>query len=249
MGENIGAAARAMANFGLSELRIVSPRDGWPNDKALANAAGALDQGLVSVQVFDDLKQAIADCHFVLGTSARSRDMVKPVYPPREAVSEVQARASGQLCALMFGPERTGLTNDHLVLCHGFIHVPTQPDFASLNLAQCVLLMCYEMSSKFLHPDESQDAELLSANSLVALDPDFHRDANNKDLPATQKNLEEFLSRLEGELEQGGFFKSEGLKPTMLRSIRNMFTRGALSDQEVRTLHGIVSCLVKNQSK
>ena len=144
MGENIGAAARAMMNFGVHDLRLVAPRDGWPNERAHAMAAGAFEI-MPPVQVFDTLSAATADLHFILGTSARPRDMVKPTYTPRKAVQESLPRhAQGQRIGILFGAERTGLLNDEITACHGIITIPTNPDFPSLNLGQSVLLMAYE---------------------------------------------------------------------------------------------------------
>ncbi len=225
MGENIGGAARAMLNFGLTELRLVAPRDGWPNQKAIDMSAGAL-QKMPEVAVFASLAEALADLNFVLATTARSRDMVKPVFEPQTALAEIGARsASGQKTGILFGRERTGLENDEIAACQGIVTIPTNPDFWSLNLAQSVLLMGYEW--------------LKLGNDMPARHFD-HGDS----FPVPQEKLEEFLTRLEGELETGGFFKSPDLRPTMQRNIRNMFTRPDLSDQEVKTLHGIISALI-----
>lgn len=220
MGENIGAAARAMFNFGLTDLRLVSPRDGWPNVEAECNASGALEENCVSVQVFENLEDAISDLHFVLATTARSRDLVKTVYTPSSAAREF--RGNGLKSAIVFGEERAGLTNDHITLCNGIITIPTNPDFSSLNLGQSVLLACWEWFNA-----EEQAAP------------------QNENVPAEKEKLTEFLNRLENELDAADFFKSEGLKPTMIRNIRSIFTRNDLTDQEVRTLHGILSAFTK----
>lgn len=223
MGENIGAAARAMLNFGLTDLRLVKPRDGWPNDRAIAMSAGAFEH-LGEPQIFDTLKDAIADLQFTYATSARRRDMVKPVFTPQGAVEDIGAKRTG----FVFGPERTGLANDDIALCNALIHVPTNPDFASINLAQSVLLLAYELSKA---NDDSAPRTLAYGDSEA--------------VPTAQ--LEEFLTRLEGELETAKFFKEQNLKPTMLRNIRAMFTRAELSTQEVKTLHGMVSALIKKK--
>ncbi|MFP4314299.1 MAG: RNA methyltransferase [Alphaproteobacteria bacterium] len=220
MGENIGAAARAMFNFSLTDLRLVSPRDGWPNVEAERNASGALEQGCVHVQVFDNFEDSIADLHYVLATTARPRDLVKDVYAPSKAVMHANAKASKT--GLVFGGERAGLSNDHIALCNAIITFPTNPDFSSLNLGQSVLLCAWEW---FRAQDHAKP----------------HRD----NLPAEKEKLHEFLNRLENELDHADFFKSEGLKPTMIRNIRAMFTRAELTDQEVRTLQGILSAFTK----
>lgn len=227
MGENIGASARAMLNFGLSDLRLVAPRDGWPSDEAVRNSAGALGaDNRVRVQVFKTLGDAISDLHFVLATTARRRDLVKDVYTPTSAATSVQERiAVEQNCGFVFGGERSGLDNDDIALCQGIITIPTNPDFSSLNLGQAVLLQCWEIF-------RAQESELKTA-------------VQNENTPAPQGQLDELLNRLEKELESADFFKSAGLKPTMLRNIRSMFTRSDLTEQEVRTLHGILSAFTK----
>jgi tRNA/rRNA methyltransferase len=222
MGENIGAAARAMFNFNLRDLRLVAPRDGWPNIEAERNAAGALEH--LQLSVFETLEEAIADLGFVLATTARPRDMVKDVYTPPAAV-EAFAKRAPTPCGFVFGAERTGLLNDHLALCHGIITIPTNPDFSSLNLGQSVLLMAWEWM-------RAQD------NSA----PIQHHNESNRPVP--QEQMEEFFKRLESELEDGGFFKAQDLKPVMQRNIRNMVLRAELSDQELRTFHGIISALI-----
>ncbi len=230
MGENIGTAARAMLNFGLTDLRLVSPRDGWPNDRAITTAAGAFDQ-MQNVQVFDNFSDAIADCHYVFATTARARDMVKPVYSPSDAVTETKKRkAEKQNVAIAFGAERTGLLNEEICQCQAILTFPVNPDFASLNLGQAVLVMAYEyMKSTHETPDPSLN---ISENP-----------------PAPQREIDSFLTRLEADLENKRFFRSEGLKPTMIRNIKNIFTRADITDQEVRTLHGILSALRGNKTK
>jgi len=221
MGENIGAAARAMSNFGFTDLRIVNPRDGWPNERAEAMAAGAFDI-MPPVQVFDSLQEAVCDLHYILGTTARPRDMVKPVYTPAQAVESCKAREdAGQKTGILFGAERTGLLNDEITACHGIITIPTAPDFSSLNLGQSVLLLAYEWIRN-LHKDGV---------------------ASNIPLPASLEERENLLNRLTNELEDMRFFRNPDLAPTMMRNVRNIFTRADLTEQEIRTLHGVISAL------
>lgn len=217
MGENIGWAARAMLNFGLTDLRIVSPRDGWPNEAATANAAGAFD--IITPHVFENFEDAVADLEFLYATTARTRDMVKPVFDPKEAMEKTFA--SDAATGFVFGRERTGLENHHVALCHAIIHVPTNPDFFSLNLAQAVLLIGYEY---ILHKGTKVSAR--------------HE-------PAPHGQMLELIKRLEGELDAGGFFRTEEQKPTMINNIRNMLLRAEMTEQEVRTFHGMITALRK----
>ncbi len=226
MGENIGATARAMFNFGLRDLRLVAPRDGWPSLEADRNSAGALDQ-MPSVEVFDTLQEAIADLEFVLATTARPRDMVKDVFTPQSAVAQLQS--SPLKSGIIFGGERAGLSNDHVALCQGIITIPTNPDFTSLNLGQSVLLVAWEWLRAL---DSTPAIEMPLGNSH----------------PAAQDKLEEFYIRLESELEEGRFFKAPDLKPTVARNIRTMLSRKGFTDQELRTFHGILSALTRKKT-
>lgn len=223
MGENIGAAARAMLNFGLSDLRLVSPRDGWPNQRAADMAAGALE-AMPPVQVFDTLAEAIADLQVVYATTARPRDMIKPVFTPKAAAIEASQHAE-QAHGFVFGAERTGLTNDEVALCQHIIQIPVNPDSSSINLGQAVLLIAYEL---FQAKDDTPPRALEHGDSA----------------PATHGDFESFFGRLEDALEDGGFFSAPELRPTITRSIRNIFTRGQPSVQEVNTLQGILSALI-----
>lgn len=230
MGENIGAAARGMLNFGLSDLRIVAPRDGWPNEKAVEMAAGAFEI-MPEPRVFATLAEALADLHCVYATTARPREMVKPVFTPFAAAADLtRRRGEGQKTGLVFGGERAGLSNDDVALCQNIVTVPVNPNFSSLNLGQAVLLMAYEV----LQADSKHAAPALNP----ALD-------HGKSLPAPQALLDSFLGRLLAELERGNFFRSAGLRPTMERNIRNMFTRADLSEQEVKTLQGVITALTR----
>ncbi|MCF8495816.1 MAG: RNA methyltransferase [Alphaproteobacteria bacterium] len=231
MGENIGAAARAMLNFGLTDLRIVAPRDGWPNQAAIDMAAGALER--MEARIFETLPEALADCHYVYGTTARMRDMAKPVFLPRQAIPDSRARAQeAQKTAFVFGPERAGLTNDDLSLCHAALTIPVNPEFPSINLAQAVLAVGYEWS-----------CETESENFKAFIPP------QDVQAPASHAQLENLFSRLESALDQGAFFRSEDLRPTMRRSLRNMLLRMGLSAQDVQTFHGIIKALAGVQKR
>ena len=222
MGENIGAAARAMLNFGLTDLRIVEPRDGWPNVKAVNAAAGAIEV-IDAVRVFDTAAEAIADLTHVFATTARPRDLLKPVTTPRAAVADMRAwDAAGERSGVLFGRETMGLDNDTLTLADAIIEVPTNPAFASLNLAQAVLLMGYEWLQSSVEPAEP------------VIRPGGTR-------PATRAELQTFFDHLERELDACGFLRNKEKRPAMVRNIRNLFLRTGLFEQELRTLHGIVS--------
>ena len=225
LGENVGAAARAMLNCGLSDLRLVGPRDGWPSSKARAMASGA-DAVLDGARLFDTVAEAVADLQCVFAATARHRDMVKHEVTPTEAVAEARRRgAAGERCGILFGRERIGLTNDEVVLADAVLHVPLNPAFRSLNLAQAVLLVAWEWLRA---GDETPPRVRIEAG---------HR-------RAARQELLSFFDHLEVALDASGFFKVEEMRPSTVRSIRNLFTRAELTDQEVRMLHGIVTALV-----
>lgn len=229
LGENIGATARAMLNCGLLELRLVKPRDGWPNPTAEAMASGAIEV-LEGAKLYDTIQEAIGDLDFVLATTARSRDQVKDAYTPKGAVAKLRWHiAAGGRAGILFGPERAGLLNDDVALADAIVHVPLNPAFASLNLAQAVLILGYEW---FQSGDETPDETLVGTV-----------------IPASHEEREFFFTRLERELEEAGFLFPPHLVPTIRRNLRNMFTRARLTDQDVRTLHGVVTALVKKQGK
>ena len=228
MGENIGAAARAMANFNLSDLRLVNPRDGWPSKIAEANSVGAFDF-LKPVQVFENTADALKEFHTVYATTARPRDMRKNVFTPREAVKNIRgAMQENKKSAILFGRERAGLDNDDIALAHHIITVPTNENFASLNLAQSVLLMSYE----FLRAQDKTTPKEMPVGDSV---------------PATHEETNELMDRLEQELENHHFFRNPDMRPTMMRNIRNMFLRSEITEQEARTFHGIISALIGNK--
>jgi tRNA/rRNA methyltransferase len=224
LGENIGTSARAMLNGGLVDMRLVRPRDGWPNEKAVSAASGA-DTVLESARLFENTASAIADCHRVYATTARRRDMIGSVLTPRHAASDMrEAIGRGQRCAVLFGAERRGLTNDDISHSDAIIEVPLNPSFSSLNLAQAVLIIAYEW---FQAGQPKPDSLLRLGNTR----------------PATKSELMGFFEHLEGELDRCGFLQVKEKRPTMVRNIRNLFQRAQLSEQEVRTLRGIVTGL------
>lgn len=227
MGRNIGSSIRAMVNCGLTHLRLVSPRDGWPDQEAIDLSSGGMNH-MTEIEVFDTLEDALADCHYVLGTTARRRDMVKDVYTAKSAAEKIKANLSEKSkTALLFGPERTGLLNDDIAHCHGVITIPLNPDFSSLNLAQAVLLVAYEWS-------QARDDDIIKSHEYLTGDS----------YPAEQKDVQDFLERLMSEIDDGNFFRNSDVRPHMERNITNLFTRARPTDQEIKTLHGIVSALI-----
>lgn len=219
LGENIGAVARAMMNCGLTALRLVDPRDGWPNASAWPMAAGA-DDVLEKTQVFDDLAGARADLHRIYATTARPRGMNKPVLDPRAAAAALREdAANGAKCALLFGAERSGLDNDEVAASDVIVTAPLNPAFSSLNLAQAVLLSAWEW--RMADPPPPAEPQEL----------------------ATHDELDGLFDHLEGALDERGFFKTEDKKPRMVRNLRAMLLRSGLNAQEVRTWRGVVSCL------
>ncbi len=227
MGENIGAAARAMLNFGLDRLRLVNPRDGWPNSRAVAMASGAgrvLDQ----IQVSQTTDEALADLNFVFATTARKRDLTKAVMSPEAAMKHARAlMASGQKVGIMFGPERAGLENDDIVRANAFISVPVNPAFASLNLAQSVLLLAYEWRRL-----AGQEDELLDLS---------------KSRFAEAGEVQAFIQHLQKRLDDVGFFFPESKRISMIENLQNMFGRLPLTDVDVKTLHGIIKAIAERR--
>jgi tRNA/rRNA methyltransferase len=230
LGENIGTAARAMYNAGLTELRLVAPRNGWPNPHAIKPAAGAACV-LDGVKVYDDLRAATQDLNILYATTARQRDMTKPAYTAKGAAIQISQNLQSQnKVGILFGPERTGLNNDDLSHVDAVINIPLNPGYTSLNLAQAVLLVSYEWYQLQI---DSKESELKSASG------DY----------ATKEELYHFFDHLEKELDRVGFWRVEEKRPVMVRNIRNIFLRAPLTAQEVRTLHGIISDLVNPYSK
>jgi tRNA/rRNA methyltransferase len=230
LAENIGATARAMLNCGLTELRLVSPRPDWPSERARANSAGA-DAVLEAAVLHRSVAEATADLQRVYATTGRARDLTKLVMTPPQAVAEMRAELGrGERVGVLFGPERSGLVNDDVAIADAVIAVPLNPAFSSLNLAQAVLIVAYEW---FKAGD---------ATPPVALH-------HNSSPPATKAHLTSFLGRLEAELDDCGFLRNLEMRPAMVRNIRALFGRAELTDQEVRTLHGILTELVTKRLK
>lgn len=226
LGENIGTTARAMLNCGLMDLRLVNPRD-WPSDKALSAASGA-DIVLEKSQVYSDIPASIADIHYVFALTARSRDQVKPVMTIRQAMHKWQNIAQeGYKSAFVFGPERTGLSNEDLSYCDMVVEIPLNPGFCSLNLAQAVLLVGYE----WLSFQQAQDAAL--PETIPLGDTRW----------ATKAEMTHFLQMLESRLEEGNFWRVPEKRHVIVQKIRNLFQRLPLTQQEVQILFGIIACL------
>ena len=232
MGENIGAAARAMKNCALSDLRLVAPRDGWPNPAAEPMAASGKDI-IHAARLYDSLAEACHDVDLLLATSARPRDLAKPVIGPRDGaemiLSHHEASAARQ-AAFLFGAERSGLDNDELSLADVVIQANLNPEGSSLNLAQAVMMMAWEWRAAMLQHNAVQEAfEAVSEDELASVqERDF------------------FFSRLEGMLDEKGFFTSPEMAPVVKRNLRTFFTRGRPTTQELRTLHGVMSVLSRN---
>jgi tRNA/rRNA methyltransferase len=231
LGENIGMAARAMLNCGLADMRLVAPRDGWPNPAAVAAASGAT-LVLDNARVFDTTQEAIADLNLVYASTARVRGMVKPVVTPRRAADEIRtAHASGDRAGILFGPEAKGLNNDDVALSDAILMAPLNPGFSSLNLAQAVLLIGYEW---FQAGVDVPDRELVMPTDTR---------------PANKQELAYLYEHLESELDACGFLHVEEKRPIMVRNLRNMLQRADLTEQEVRTLRGVIVGLVQGKRR
>ena len=222
LGENIGTAARAMMNCGLDDLRLVAPRDGWPSAKAVAAASGA-DRVLEKARLYPDVPSAIAGLVRLYASTARERMMVKRAVTPRLAAAEMRAYlAAGEPCGVLFGPERTGLLNDEMALADTVLTVPLNPGFSSLNLAQAVLVVGYEWFT-------------------ALADPAAERMHLGRSRPAKKAELLSFFGHLEEALDESGFLRSEDKRPSMMRNLKNLFQRAQCTEQELRTLHGVLT--------
>ena len=228
MGENIGSAARAMLNFGLENMRVVAARDGWPSQSAVATASGAgrvLDQA----RHFSSFHDAVGDCHFVFATTARGRDLTKPVYDPKKAMKIAFEKISdGQNVGIIFGPERAGLENTEVVRSNALITVPVNPNFSSINLAQTVLLLSYEwFLATDIYEENSSNTRKTSVASIL--------------------EIEQLSLQYENELEKIGFFFPEEKATSMKSTLRNIWSRLPLTVSDVRAFHGILRHLLKRR--
>jgi tRNA/rRNA methyltransferase len=221
LGENIGKAARAMLNFGLTDLRLVSPRDGWPNPDAGPAASGA-DAVLAGARVFDRIADATADCAHVYATTVRRRGVTKPVLTPQEAAASVRT-APGR-SAFLFGPERSGLETDDVAIARAIVTVPINPEFGSLNLAQAVILLAYEWSK----------GETLAQPTRIDMEP-----------PAPQDELDGMIGHLDGILEEAGYFFPPDRAAVDRRQLRTILTKPGWSAGEVRTLRGVLRSIAR----
>lgn len=224
MGENIGAAARVMGNFGLSDLRIVAPRDGWPNPAAETMSAGAFESGVVTPTVYETLDEAVSELHFLLATTARQRGMEKPVHSTRTGVDALM-KAAGKT-GVLFGAEKSGLPNDAVVMCDAILTYPVNREFASLNLAQAVGVFAHAFA----------DAEATEEVTGV-------------DMPADRKELLGMMEHFEDELDRAGFFFPAQKKDVMVQNLRNAFTRSGWTAQETRTFRGAIKALALGRGK
>jgi tRNA/rRNA methyltransferase len=230
MGENIGAAARAMLNFGLDRMRLVAPRDGWPNQSAVAMASGA-GRVLDDAVLVDRTVDAVADCTYVFATTARQRDLTKPVMTPERAMEVAREKiAGGEKVAVLFGPERAGLENEDIALANAIISVPVNPEFPSLNLAQCVLLTGYEWRRQSVEtvPEVMEMAGSDWANAI---------------------EMDKLAEHYEDTLDQAGFFFPATKADSMKLNLRNMWSRMPLTRADVQTLHGVLRQMVRWKEK
>ena len=229
LGQNIGKAARAMLNFGLTEMRLVAPRDGWPNPDAGPSASGA-DIVLEQARVFGSVQDAIVDCSTVFASTVRRRDLVMPVVGPGEMAARIVA-APGEPSAILFGPERSGLETEDVALANGIVTVPINPEFGSLNLAQAVILLAYEWSR---HGELAQPT------------------AKELETPAPHGELDGLIAQLDEELEAKGYFHPPSRTQSTKNTIRTIFTKTGWSSREVKAVRGIIRALVgpaRNRAK
>ena len=221
-------AARAMLNCGLSTLRLVAPRDGWPNERAQRAASGA-DIVLEKAEVFESVGEAVADLEHVVATTARNRELVQRILTPRQAASEMRGWIGrGEGVGIMFGPERTGLENDDMVHADTALSIPLNPQFSSLNMAQAVLLVAYEWTA--------------AADTTPSV-----RLADHATRPATKEELQSLFDHLERALDQSGFLRNKEMRPSMVLNLRALLQRAEMTEQEARTFHGVIKFLSKKQ--
>ena len=241
LAENIGMVARACGNFGLDDLRLVAPRDGWPNEKARVAASGA-NYIIDDARAFQTLEDSLADLNFVVATTARQRDLRKPVMTPEQATREFRARIGrGERCGILFGRERNGLETSEVANADALVMIPVNSRFASLNLAQAVLLMGYE----WLRDDPARTLGRVTTFEKP-VGEGIHL---GRDRPATKEELIGFFEHLERELTEQGFFNPEHRRPTVVQNLRSLFSRLGATEQEVRTLRGIVATLSQGKGQ
>jgi tRNA/rRNA methyltransferase len=228
LGENIGMAARAMLNCGLSALRLVSPRDGWPNERAQRAASGA-DIVLEKAEVFETVGEAVADLEHVVATTARTRELVQRIVTARQAATEIRGWiGQGERVGILFGPERTGLENDDIVQADTALSIPLNPQVSSLNVAQAVLLVSYE----WIASADETPVERMSEHATR---------------PADKDELQNLFAHLERALDQSGFLRHQAMRPAMVNNLRALLQRAAMTEQEVRTFHGVIKFLSKSK--
>lgn len=227
MGENIGATARAMLNFGLTAMRLVAPRDGWPNPKAGATASGAT-LVIDNARVFESTEAAVADCTFVAATTARSREILLPVLDPRALAQEMKQRIdAGERCAVLFGGERSGLSNEDVMRADAIVSIPVNPAFASLNLSQAAVVIAYEWG-------------LVDGRAS-------YESAIDRTLPASREDFDRLMDHLEAELDAARFFYPPEKRPLMARNLRAAFARAGFTESETRTLRGVIKALSRGR--
>lgn len=230
LGENIGAACRAMWNFGLTDLRLVAPRDGWPNPAAVAMASGAT-RVLDAARVFDDVAGATAELSYVYATTARPRELTKRVLTPEAAAADMaERRGRGERVGVLFGRERTGLENEDVIAANAIVSVPVNPRFGSLNLAQCVLLMGYEWRKRAVEtPAESYETGGWPL--------------------ASRETMDQLWTHLEQDLDAANYFWPEHKRAAMAASLRNLLSRTPMTDQDARMLHGVIRALAEKRRR
>ncbi len=230
LGENIGASCRAMLNFGVSDLRLINPRDGWPNIKANAMAAGALEDKTFNVTVYKDIKEATYDISYLLATTARIRDMNKPVFNSKEGIDKlIIAQNQGLKAGIIFGGEKSGLNNEDLVKADALINIESNQNFSSINLSMSVLLICYEWFFNITKLNKLTDISI-----------------KNEKVMANKSELNYFIDRLVSILDSTNFFTPDEKRKVMINNIEAIFTRNNLTLQELNTLHGIISSIIRS---